>query len=124
MPPIATLPLTCAPQRSLKSDAERFSVPNAPGPSKAITGTARKVIRAQAPFSRPATICSPISPKYWIAATTRLTAVAIAAQPAIEPKRERAAASPSPTVASRPWKIASAVAASPTEKKRPMRLVR
>jgi hypothetical protein len=74
------------------------------------------VIRSQAPFSRLATICSPTSPKNWIAAMMRPTAVDTAAQPAIGPSRARAAASPSLTVASRPWKMASAVVASPTEK--------
>ena len=44
------------------------------------------------------------------------TSAATAAQPAIAPMRSRATAKPSAVVAWRPWKIASAVAASATPK--------
>ena len=57
-------------------------------------------------------IASPIEPLCWISAISVPTSAASAAQPAIAPTRSRATAKPSAIVASRPWKIASAVAAS------------
>ena len=62
------------------------------------------------------TIASPIEPLCWISEISVPTSAASAAQPAIAPSRSRATAKPSAMVASRPWKIASAVAASPTPK--------
>ena len=61
-PPIAMLPVICWPQRSRKSEAERFSVSNGPVPSIAITGTARKVTSDQAMPTRRAAIWPPIPP--------------------------------------------------------------
>ena len=57
-------------------------------------------------------ITSPIEPLRCSAETIIPTSAESAAQPAIAPVCERATAIPSPNVESRPWKIASALAAS------------
>ncbi len=62
-------------------------------------------------------ITSPRLPPCRRTANSVPTSAETAAQPAIAEIRSRAAAMPSPKVASCPWKIASAVAARPTEKK-------
>ena len=114
MPPIATLPVICSPQRSLKRWAERFSVSIGPVPSIAITGTARKVISCQPNCSRRPKIAPAMPPWSWRMPTIVPTTVETSAQPAILPKRLRATAVPSENFASSPWKIMSAQAASPT----------
>ncbi len=115
-PPIATLPVICSPQRCRNSEADRFSVSNGPVPSRAMTGTARNVISDQPSCRNRPKIAPAIPPlssrKPMIVAIT----VETSAQPAILPNRLRATAVPSLNRASRPWKIMSAQAASPTLK--------
>ena len=55
-PPIATLPVSCCPQRERNKLAERFRVSIGPVPSIAITGTARNVISDHPMSSSRATI--------------------------------------------------------------------
>jgi hypothetical protein len=100
----------------LKSVAERFRVVHGPVPSKVITGTAMKVISDQAAPTSEAAITWPMLPPRCSREISSPTSAASAAQPAIAPIRSRATAKPSEIVASRPWKIASAVAASATPK--------
>ena len=108
--------MICWPQRSRNRLAERFSVANGPVPSIAITGTARKVTSDQAMPTSRAAIVPAMPPWFSSAPISTLIAVETAAQPQIAPKRCRATARPSPTVAGSPRKIMSAAAARPTLK--------
>jgi hypothetical protein len=58
---MAAMPVTCPAQRSRKMDTERLMASIGPASSRAIAGTARRLITVHAPPTRPATICPPVS---------------------------------------------------------------
>ena len=111
-------PVTCSPQRSRKTRAERRIVSTGPVPWSAITGTAKYVARPHVTPIRSDTIAAGMSPlgRRCRPRTSTPTSVAISDQMKMAASRPRAAVSASRAVTRSPRSVAMTRWRKPTLK--------